>query len=187
MSDKGVRKMKKRLRILVIEIIGFLFVIVFGSPLHFTYEWSHYSRIVAYFSAVNESTWEHLKLAFFPSIFFDIFEYFLVKNEVNNYLFAEVLNLYIAPILIVVLFYGYIAMFKTHSLLWDIFTFVFSVFVGRFIKYKILTAEKLPRIFLTVSIFLLLIIFFAFSLFTYLPPRFFLFKDPITGGFGILK
>jgi hypothetical protein len=129
--------MKKRLRILVIEIIGFLFVIVFGSLLHFTYEWSNYSRIVAYFSAVNESTWEHLKLAFFPSIFFDIFEYFLVKNEVNNYLFAEVLNLYIAPILIVVLFYGYLAMFKTHSLLWDIFTFVFSVFVGRFIKYKV--------------------------------------------------
>ena len=183
-EGKGKQRGSKILRL---EVVGFLFVVIFGSLLHFTFEFSHYSKLVAYFSAVNESTWEHLKLAFFPSLIFGIFEYFFVKDEVRNYFFAEVVNLYIAPILIIVLFYGYLATFKSHSLVWDIFTFVFAVFVGRFVRYKILTAKKLSDFFDKLSLVLFVIIFVSFSLFTYLPPKFFLFKDPITGNYGILN
>jgi hypothetical protein len=59
-EGKGKQKGSKILRL---EVVGFLFVVIFGSLLHFTFEFSHYSKLVAYFSAVNESTWEHLKLA----------------------------------------------------------------------------------------------------------------------------
>lgn len=182
-EGKGKQKGSKILRL---EVVGFLFVVIFGSLLHFTFEFSHYSKLVAYFSAVNESTWEHLKLAFFPSLIFGIFEYFFVKDEVRNYFLTEVVNLYIAPILIIVLFYGYLAIFKSHSLVWDIFTFVFAVFVGRFVRYKILREKKLPDFFDKLSLVLFAIIFLSFSLFTYLPPKFFLFEDPITGKYGIL-
>lgn len=48
------------------RIIAILFSVVVGSLLHFVYGWSGENRIVGAFSAVNESTWEHLKLAFFP-------------------------------------------------------------------------------------------------------------------------
>lgn len=182
-EGKGKQKDSKILRL---EVVGFLFVVIFGSLLHFTFEFSHYSKLVAYFSAVNESTWGHLKLVFFPSLIFGIFEYFFVKDEVRNYFLAEVVNLYIAPILIIVLFYGYLAIFKSHSLVWDIFTFVFALFVGRFVRYKILTAKKLPDFFDKLSLVLFVIIFLSFSLFTYLPPKFFLFEDPITGKYCIL-
>ncbi|MGB9680451.1 MAG: DUF6512 family protein [Minisyncoccia bacterium] len=179
--------MKDRSKILKLEFFGFLFVVILGSLLHFTFELSQYSKVVAYFSAVNESTWEHLKLAFFPSLVFGIFEYFLIKDEVNNYLFAEILNLYLAPILIVIMFYGYLAIFQKDFFVWDIFTFVFAVFIGRFVRYKILVSKKLPGFFNKVALVLFIIIFVSFSLFTYFPPRFFLFKDPITGGYGILR
>ena len=47
-------------------IISILICLILGTLLHFTYDWSGENKIVAIFSAVNESTWEHLKLTFYP-------------------------------------------------------------------------------------------------------------------------
>ena len=43
----------------------YIFAMILGSLLHFTYEWSNENSFVGSFSAINESTWEHLKLLFF--------------------------------------------------------------------------------------------------------------------------
>ena len=48
-----------------LNFFRFFFISILGVLLHFTYEWSDDNRIVGLFSAVNESTWEHLKLLFF--------------------------------------------------------------------------------------------------------------------------
>ena len=44
------------------NLFRFIFISVLGVLLHFTYEWSGDNAVVGLFSAVNESTWEHLKL-----------------------------------------------------------------------------------------------------------------------------
>ena len=62
-------------------IIGFVFVGVLGVILHFLYEFSGNNLIVAPFSAVNESTWEHLKLAFFPMFTWAIIQFFFVESS----------------------------------------------------------------------------------------------------------
>lgn len=59
------------------KMISILFSLVVGTLLHFTYQWSGENAFVGLFSAVNESTWEHLKLAFFPMLFMAIVGYFL--------------------------------------------------------------------------------------------------------------
>ena len=46
------------------SFVSAIIVISSGSLLHFTWEWSGHSTVVAVFAATNESTWEHLKLAF---------------------------------------------------------------------------------------------------------------------------
>jgi hypothetical protein len=46
------------------EIIGIVFIVLAGGLLHFVFEWSGSWRPLAIIAAVNESTWEHLKLAF---------------------------------------------------------------------------------------------------------------------------
>lgn len=61
------------------NIYRFLFISILGTLLHFTYEWSQNNAIVGLFSAVNESTWEHLKLLFFPMFFLTLFELFLSR------------------------------------------------------------------------------------------------------------
>ena len=43
------------------NLFRFIFISVLGVLLHFTYEWSGDNAVVGLFSAVNESTWEHLK------------------------------------------------------------------------------------------------------------------------------
>lgn len=60
------------------HILGAIFTIFLGTLLHFTYQWSGKNNLVAIFSAVNESTFEHLKLLFTPMLIFSIFEYFLL-------------------------------------------------------------------------------------------------------------
>ena len=48
------------------ELGGFLFTGALGTLLHFVYEWSGGSMLAGAFSAVNESTWEHMKMLFVP-------------------------------------------------------------------------------------------------------------------------
>lgn len=174
--------------ILKFEILSFLFIIAIGSLLHFVFEWSGGSKIVAYFAAVNESVWEHLKLAFFPALFFSIIEYPFVKKYVKNYFLGKVICFYIMPITIVALFYIYLFIFKEHSLVWDIFTFIFAIFLGVYINYKFLTKPKdFGKNYKIISIILFLIIFIAFSLLTYFPLKIPLFKDPLTKEYGIIN
>ena len=45
---------------------GFLFTSAAGTALHFAYEWSGENVVVGAVAAVNESTWEHMKLLFIP-------------------------------------------------------------------------------------------------------------------------
>ena len=68
--------------------IGIAFVIVIGSLLHFTYEWSGNNLLVSFFAPINESVWEHFKLGFFPFILYGLLMYPLIKDKVNNYIFG---------------------------------------------------------------------------------------------------
>ena len=64
-------------------IVGIIVICIIGTLLHFTYEWSHHKKIVALFSAVNESTWEHIKIAMTPTILWSIFYGYI--NDVSHY------------------------------------------------------------------------------------------------------
>ena len=60
--------MLKKKYVLIFEIVSTIFIMILGTLLHFTYKWSNNNVIVGTFSAINESTWEHLKLIFFPML-----------------------------------------------------------------------------------------------------------------------
>ena len=54
----------KTSKLLKIELIVTILELILGTLLHFIYEWSGNNAIIASFSAVNESVWEHLKISF---------------------------------------------------------------------------------------------------------------------------
>ena len=59
---------------LTLEAFGLLFLIVFGTCAHFIYEWSGHNKLAGVICAVNESTWEHMKLVIGPSLIWMIVE-----------------------------------------------------------------------------------------------------------------
>lgn len=167
------------------EIWGAVFSVIAGSLFHFIYVWSGNNPVVAIFGAVNESTWEHLKMAFWPTLIFAIIEYFILKNDVKNFFLATLVKLFSMPIIIVGLFYGWLAVFS-ESVFWDISSFVFAIIIGYILSYKIMTANKKFDL-ETTSLILIIAGLLKFSLFTYYPPQSFLTEDPNTGERGILK
>ena len=75
---------------------GFSLVSLGGTILHFLYDWTNESLLIAPFSGVNESTWEHMKLLFFPLFIFALFQSFFFKEYKNFWwikLFSTLLGL----------------------------------------------------------------------------------------------
>lgn len=72
------------------ELLGIVVIFSTGAALHFAFEWSGYWKPIAWFVAINESTWEHLKLAFWPGIIWALIGYFVVGKNLSNYWFVKV-------------------------------------------------------------------------------------------------
>ncbi|WP_432403572.1 DUF6512 family protein [Wukongibacter sp. M2B1] len=167
-------------------IVGIVFIILFGTLLHFTYECSGNNTFVGIFSAVNESTWEHLKLLFWPAFTFQIIEYLFIGKDYNNYVTAKAISFYLGLLLIVSLFYTYTGILGDNCLVMDISIFIISVIISQYIGYKITTASSDVSIVVNIISFIAIVLLaLAFVIFTFSPPRIPLFKDPITGGYGI--
>jgi len=173
-------------KILLWQIIGIIFAVVIGSMLHFVFEWLKSAKPVALIGAVNESTWEHLKIGFWPAFVFAIIEYFSFGKKQKNFCLAKMVNLYLIPILIIAFFYGYMAIIED-NLFMDIFIFILAIVIAYLISYKIIVSQKDFSKLKALVIILIIIEIAAFSLFTYFPPHNFLFKDPVFGGYGIIK
>jgi hypothetical protein len=171
--------------VLVYELIGMVFIIILGSILHFTFEWSGSQPIVGAFSAVNESVWEHLKLAFWPALLFMLIEYGLLKKTAHNFALAKTLAVYLMVLIIPIVFYSYTAVTGKSVFVIDISTFVVAVIIGQLASYKLMTYRKLSAYFNIVSIAALVLLGLAFVLSTYYPPQLPIFRDPITGKYGI--
>ena len=178
-------------QVLVWEIGSFIFIGIVGALLHFTFEASNFSNmVVAFFSAVNESTWEHLKMVFWPCIVFALIEYTYVREKVNNYLIAKTSSLFVMPLVIVLGWYIYTPFTQRSIYKIDLLLFYIAVLAGQYVSYKLLTAPPLSKRVNTFALGSLVVMLLAFSTFTFYPPRIFLFehfdlKD--TNQFGILE
>ena len=92
-----------------LNLFRFIFISILGVLLHFTYEWSGDNPAVGLFSAVNESTWEHLKLIFFPMLLLTLTEslwsHIQEKPLPENFLPARTIGILSGTAFIVVVFY----------------------------------------------------------------------------------
>lgn len=174
-------------KILKLELWGILFIVILGIILHFTFDWSGKNFFVALFSAVNESVWEHLKLAVMPAIFWMLIEMKFLREKPSNFLFAKTKGIYLMPFLIIVFFYSTKAILGKDYLFLDILIFILAVILGQLFSYKLMFWRELPKIFNKIALIFLIILLFSFFIFTFFPFRIFLFQDPIFLEYGIIK
>lgn len=175
-------------KILRFQIFSVIFTLILGTILHFLYEWSGDNKIIASFSAVNESTWEHLKLVFFPMLITTIIGFFVIGKDNNKFWCAKALGIILAMSFIVVFFYTYTGIIGTNFAILDIGSFFVAVILGEYVAYKIMTNEEYKlKCNKRIAVIGLICILLCFIIFTYLPPHIGLFKDPISNGYGIQK
>ena len=109
------------------ELAGALFTAALGTLLHFVYDWSGGWVAAAAFSAVNESTWEHMKLLFFPMFLFSVVQVCCLGRNYPNFLAARGVSTVTGVALIPVLFYTYTGVLGRHLLWADIAVLYLSV------------------------------------------------------------
>ena len=165
-------------------LIGFIFISIVGTLLHFTYELSNHNKYVALFSAVNESTWEHIKIALTPYFVWSLVDLYLYGN-LNNYFFAKLVGVLSIVIIIPIIFYTYQIFTKKPILFIDIITFYVTIFLGQYFSYLSLNMNDVSHFINYLSIILLTIIFGIYITATIMPIKNFLFKDPLTNKYGI--
>lgn len=184
---------EQKRQLLLWEVGAFVWIMLAGSALHFIYELSGFNPVAAVFGSVNESTWEHLKLFFWPGLVFALVQHAFVKEFAHNYWWAKAAALAATPLGVIVSFYFYlgiaIPMNGGGNLTLDISTGAFGVLLGNIVSYRILTAP--PRMGLNVRAALVLGgLLTGFLLLTYFPIRMFLFEDflgyEFRGNYGIL-
>ena len=112
-----------RRHLLVWELAGVVFTVMAGALLHFVFEWSGGSPLAAAFSAVNESTWEHMKLLFFPMFLFSAVQAGFLGRTYPNILAVRAVSTLVGVILIPVLFYTYTGVLGYHVMWADIAVF----------------------------------------------------------------
>jgi hypothetical protein len=171
--------------VLIWETVGVLFMVFVGSLLHFTFEWSGRSRIIAVFSAINESVWEHLKLGFWSLVFFSIIEFIFIGSRVNNFVIGKLTGLLAFELFVVVAFYGYTGLLGRHFLFVDILIFVLGCVLCQTISYRILISAALRTEWQVLFSIILLAHTVLEGVFTFRAPNLPLFRDYVTGRSGI--
>ncbi|MBU7024846.1 MAG: hypothetical protein HXS40_11845 [Theionarchaea archaeon] len=173
------------MKVVLWEFLGMLFIVMVGSVLHFVFELSGFLPVAGLIGAVNESVWEHLKIGFWPAVFFALIEYPFLKFRANFWA-AKAACAYVIPITIIVLFYGYTSILGYNTLALDIMVFIVAVIIGQIASYRLLIYRELSTSWMWVGIAALVVLAVMFMVFTFYPPHIGLFRDPVTGGYGIV-
>lgn len=168
--------MYKNINKFIIE--GIIFTIIFGTLLHFAYEWSGSNSIVGLFSPVNESVWEHLKLLYYPMTLWVFFGYFKYGKNNRNYFFAALAGLIAGLIIIPVLFYAFTAIVGKSFLAVDIIIYIIGVAVSFLVMGYILKNYNMRTLTVKMGIVLWELFFFLFAIFTIFPPNLPIFQSP---------
>lgn len=165
------------------QLVGFSVTGLCGTLLHFLYEWTE-SGWIAPFSGVNESTWEHMKLLFWPTFIFAIVQSLFFKGY-ENFWCIKLRGMLLGLSLIPVLFYTYNGVLGKSPDWINIAIFFISAAIAYFYETRQLNSEnvccKSPRL----AFIALCSIAVLFIVFTFLTPEIDIFKDPLTNTYGI--
>lgn len=157
-------------------LIGAIFTIIAGTISHFVYDWSGNNFLVGLFFPVNESTWEHMKLIFFP-----MFAYALVAGKKVEEQYPCIYDAMFKGILaglamIPILFYTYTGILGFNVNWLNIAVFVISVLIAYLVVYK--AAEDCTQKGSKVLRYIMYVLIVAFMVFTVYPPKLGLFVNP---------
>ncbi len=163
---------------------GFAVTSLLGTLLHFLYDWTN-SVFVAPFSSVSESTWEHMKLLYFPLLIFALIQSRFFK-EYKNFWCIKLIGMLTGLILIPALFYTYNGAFGKSPDWVNIAIFFISVAIVFILEAQLFKCDSLQCKHPQFAFIIILLIGILFIVFTFISPNIPLFQDPVTKTYGYL-
>lgn len=166
------------------QYAGFVFTAVLGTLLHFLYGWTGGSLLAAPFSAVNESTWEHMKLLYFPMLIFALIQSCFFRER-RDFWCIKLAGSLTGLALIPVLFYTLGGIFGGTPDWLNIAIFFISAAIAFLVEARLFKGDGLPcrAPFLAVAVIVLIGVLFV--VFTFITPQIPLFRDPLSGSYGL--
>jgi len=178
--------MRRKWTIFRFELVGAAFMVIAGSLLHFAFEWANGWPPIAVVAAVNESVWEHLKLAFWPGAFWATFAPAPDGLRRADLIAAKGLTLLVTAVLIVAVFSSYTAILGRNLLPLDIGTFVLAILIGQALSAALLSrGAPFGAAILWAGLGLFGTQLAAYGLLTVFPPDHWLFIEASSGLRGI--
>lgn len=169
----------KRLKYFMLA--GVFFVLAAGSLSHFLYEWTGNDFLTGLFCPVNESTWEHMKLLFFPMLLYSLLIAPMLKRTLPDIapdmspslMAGNLAGTWAIP----VIFYTYTGILGQNLFFLDLMTFFLSVILAFYLACRLALSGKMQR-FSSILYMLTVILLLCFWMFTYDPPNMRLFAEP---------
>ena len=158
------------------QAAGFALTTLGGTLLHFLYDWTGESILAAPFSGVNESTWEHMKLLFWPLFLFALVQRPFFRHQ-ENYWCVKLAEILLGLALIPVLFYTYNGAFGRSPDWLNITIFYICAAVVFLFEWWAFKTDRLPCKHPRLAFAAILLIGVLFVVFTFAPPQIPLFQE----------
>jgi hypothetical protein len=144
---------------------------ILGSLLHFLFDWTRHNKFIGLIAAVNESYWEHIKIAVWPVLLLHLGLFIAGGFQFSSFIPAATISLYSIPISMIGLVYLYKAVSKRNILWIDISVFFLVIAISQVVFALLL--QELDSSFATIliSTAFLVGLVVAFLRFTARPPR----------------
>jgi hypothetical protein len=165
---------------------GFAIATLLGTLLHFLHDWSGQSLWTAPFSGVNESTWEHMKLLYWPLLLFGIVQFFFFRG-LPGFWWIKLTGTLTGLLLIPVLFYTYNGAFGKSPDWLNITIFYVSAAGTFLLEWRLFQTKMATWSHSWLAFIGLLLAGSMFVLFTFSTPQLPLFCDPESGQYGIYE
>ena len=157
-------------------IFGAVVTIILGILFHFVYEWTGENFLIGLFVPVNESTWEHMKLVYFPMLLVTLVAGKLLEKQYPCIYDAMFLGTFAGLFMIPVLFYTYSGILGFDVDWINIAVYIISILVSYLVVYLVISDGKQRNSKLIRYIYYAFLL--AFMVFTVYPPGIGLFAAP---------
>ncbi|MBQ8276296.1 MAG: hypothetical protein IJZ02_06715 [Clostridia bacterium] len=166
------------------QLWGFAVTSLGGTILHFLYDWSGEAFWIAPFSGVNESTWEHMKLLFWPMFLFSLVQFFFFRDRADFWC-VKLRGIFLGLALIPALFYTYNGVVGRSPDWINIAIFFISAGIAYWYETRQFNRGTERCSWPKAAFAVLCVIAVLFGVFTFFTPEIGIFRDPLTGTYGI--
>jgi hypothetical protein len=116
---------------------GTIAIFALGSLAHFIHDWAGRPWITALVFPVDESIWEHTRLATWPGLLVLAVQRLWLGDDLRRPGLAFATYVLTAPPLVAILYYAYTGAFGVHGLAYDLVVFVLAVLAGQMAALRV--------------------------------------------------